>query len=88
MVVTRSEEGKSEEGSLLDLVRRRFDEEEPKLVAFVKESLQPRFSMVDLRAAQYGIIIQAPKKKSSVQEKKGPLYSTKNGSLKLSRHIF
>ncbi len=70
MVVTRSEEGKSEEGSLLDLVRRRFDEEEPKLVAFVKESLQPRFSMVDLRAAQYGIIIQAPKKKSPLYRKK------------------
>jgi hypothetical protein len=64
VAVTRSEEeGKSDERNLLDLVRRRVDEEEPKLVAFVKESLQPRFSTVDLRAVQYGIIIQAQKKK-------------------------
>ena len=59
VVETGLEEGKGGEASLLEQVRRRFEEEEDKLVAFVKESLQPRFSLVDLRAAQYGIIIQA-----------------------------
>ena len=47
------------DASVLKVLSKRLGMLEEELLAHVKTSLQPRFTMVDLKAKQYGIIIKA-----------------------------